>query len=595
MRPGLVAAIALVIACSHHNTQTPPDSAPTTDAPHADASVDAVDAMATPSELIGYARAAADGSGLSLPIKDATVTYVQAALGNDPAGFAIQVMQPGPALLIAVDPATLSPVPAVGDVVSFTITTMATAASQRRATAITSFTRSSTGGDVTSLVQDLTNATDVVSSIDGYDSELVTVSGTIAGAFASSGNSFQAAAVDTAGVQSNTAYLLRLPTTLRDSLDLAQGCHFTISKTPINRFNSQAELQARVGSELTVTQCPAPVVTNAIALSATTIRVDFSRNIQASSVMADGSQFTFDNGLTASAASVSGRSVTLTTSMQTGGTDYLLTVASTVTDQAGTGVGTPSTFTIHGFVTLAIVRVNEVNANISGGCDLIELRVVSGGSMTGYKIQERTGSAASSELQFTFPAFNVATNAIIVIHENSASATCNPGGATSETGSDPAAQPASSFAKNYDTAFDFYVTDTGLTSTDNVITLYDSANAIVDAVLIDDDMVSTCPPGSNVASASETQAAAVAAANQWQMIGGGIPVAGTGGCPAAGFVDENFRLWAVVNSASSSSVNASGANSESLHRIDNTDDNDKADWAQGANSWGLINPGQTPF
>jgi hypothetical protein len=43
----------------------------------------------------------------------------------------------------------------------------------------------------------------------------------------------------------------------------------------------------------------------------------------------------------------------------------------------------------NGFERLAIVEINEFNANISGGCDLIELRVITGGSMAGYLLQQR--------------------------------------------------------------------------------------------------------------------------------------------------------------------------------------------------------------
>src|SRR5262245_20549531 len=106
MRTASVVAAILVtsLACSHGTDDTPIDSAridgadidaPMIDAPmidamptdaRVDAMPDAVDAMPTPSEWIGLARMAADGSGLTLPIMDATITYVRPALGSDPAG-----------------------------------------------------------------------------------------------------------------------------------------------------------------------------------------------------------------------------------------------------------------------------------------------------------------------------------------------------------------------------------------------------------------------------------------------------------------------------------------------------------------------------
>jgi hypothetical protein len=75
----------------------------------------------------------------------------------------------------------------------------------------------------------------------------------------------------------------------------------------------------------------------------------------------------------------------------------------------------------------------------------------------------------------------------------------------------------------------------------------------------------------------------VAAANQWQQVGGGVP--------AGGFIDDTFR----ANAALDLDATGTAASGESIRRIDDTDDNDMADWAQGASSFGAINPGQTPF
>src|SRR5512138_1051895 len=94
------------------------------------------------SDGIGDAKGTADGTNLSLKITGATITYIKPAIGNvtnDPAGFTIQAKQNGVGLFVSVDPATLNPVPAVGDVVNFTITTMGTVHAQRRAQAITDF------------------------------------------------------------------------------------------------------------------------------------------------------------------------------------------------------------------------------------------------------------------------------------------------------------------------------------------------------------------------------------------------------------------------------------------------------------------------
>jgi hypothetical protein len=189
-----------------------------------------------------------------------------------------------------------------------------------------------------------------------------------------------------------------------------------------------------------------------------------------------------------------------------------------------------------GFETPAGVRINEVNANIASGCDLIELRVTSSGTLRNVRVQERTGG--SSELQLDLPNVVVATNDIVVVHLNSGNATCNPGASTNETTSINQ-RPTAMFARNYDTAWDVFSTDTGLTATDNVITVFDRFGTITDVVLIDDDIPASMTPN-NVGAASETAAATAAAANQWQNVGGGTP--------AGGYVDDNFRLHAAVDS-----------------------------------------------
>jgi hypothetical protein len=413
-------------------------------------SIDAVatDANTAPmtSAEITAARGTADGTGLSLPITLATVTYVKPAIGsptNDPIGFNIQAEKAGPALYVAFDPAMLSPVPAVGDVVRFTITEPRRSAASRWR-AITGFSRSATGVDVNPLVRTDRGA-DVVTAL-GNCRRLFDLSSSV-------DRSRQRHRLRTGPDRDDRDrqrrnFAIRIPAALRSSIDLVAGCNFTLNNVPVFRFNAMAQMPAYVASDITLSGCPAPTVASAAAASATQLVVTFSRNVAPGSVMANGSQFTFDNGLTASAATVSGRTVTLTTSAQTGGTAYTVTVANTVTDQQGTALGTPNTATFTGFQVLAVVRINEVNANITNGttaCDLIELRVVSGGSMTGYRLQERDTATL-----VTFPTFTVATNDLIVVHMANG-AVCNPGTAANETTA-PNQQPQAMFSTNFDGA-----------------------------------------------------------------------------------------------------------------------------------------------
>jgi hypothetical protein len=528
----------------------------------------------SPTGGIAEARAAADGAA-NLSIAGVTVTYVKPQLGSDPAGFTIQKAAAGPALFVAVDPATLSPAPIVGDVVAFTITQMATAASQRRATAVTGFSRQSSGASVAALVQNVSSAADLVSAVDSYESEIVTVTGTIASVFAASGTGFQAATLSTVGIAGNANLQLRAPTTVIDAADIVNGCGITATQIPLGRFNAAAQFGVFAAADFTLSGCPAPTVVSAIATSATTVQVTFSRNLTVASVTANGSQFTFDNGLTASAASVTGRVATVTTAAQTPSTSYTVTVASSVQDLQGTAVGAPNTAMFSGFVTPAVLRINEFNANITGGCDLIELRVISGGTTAGIVVRERTGNTGAGELNDTLPAITVAKNDIIVVHMNSTSATCNPGGATQETTAINQ-QPAVTYSGNYDTAWDVWATDAGLNNVDNVLTVLDATGAISDAVFASDD-----PAGLSTSSATESAAAAVGLANQWS--------------PAmATYIDTVFRVNAVDD------LNATGttATGNSIQRVDNTDDNNKADWTTGAGAaatFGAINVGQSPL
>ncbi len=561
------ALIAVTSGCGDNNKQaTPADARP------ADAKPDAPP-DANPSDLIGAARMAADGA-VMLPIENAIVTYLKPQIGsttNDPAGFTIQAQQSGPALFVAVDPATTTPPLVKGDVVSFTITMVGTTGGQKRALAIADLTRVSQNANVAMLAQEVSSATDLVTAIDNYDSELIDVSATIAADFATSGSGFEKATINTTGITGNTSLVLRVPSTLRDAIDMVNTCAVAVNDTPVGRFGAETQLAAFSASDVTLTGCPAPTVVSAIALSDTSVRITFSRHVFEGSVMADGSQFTFDNGLTASAATVSGRTVTVTTSAQTPNTAYTVTVAGTVTDLQHTALGTPASAGFDGFTTPAVVRLNEINAHMGSStnqCDLIELRVVSGGSMTGITIKERDVTV------FTFGNLAVATNDILVLHFASANTTCNPGGPVNETSITGQAQ--ATFSNNYDTAFDLMTTDSGLTDTDNVITVIDRFSTISDVILIDNN-------DNTAAAASETAAALAAAANQWQKVGGGVP--------AGGFVDADFTAWAVINSQTTGTTKTG----DTLRRVDDTDDNDKDDWAQGAQTWGLINAGQTPF
>ena len=493
MRTLLGSLLVLVVACGGggnsvpdaHSFQDAPvvhvdapatTDGPATDGPATDAAptVDAAPmldaAPVGPSAQIAAVRGAADGA-INQPVTGALVTYVAPAVGSDAAGVFVQADATGPALFLAVDPTTLTPAPVAGQNVTFTVTMKATQDGQPRATTITGWTVTSSGNSLTALVQDLSTATDVVTGLDSYDSELVTFTGTIVGAFASSAANHVAAELDTAGVTGNTLLKLRLPTTVRASLDVAGACVVKVGPTPLWRFTTSAEPSGWVAADVTVMSCPAPKLTLAAATAATTVLVTFDRLIDPASVTANGSQFTFDQGLTATAATVSGNTVTVTTGAQTA-IPYTLTVAATVKDTYGKGVdATANSMMFVGFSPPATLVINEVNPNITGSKDLVELLATAGGSINNFKLQQ---DVASPITLATLPNLTVAAGDLIVIH-------LNPGATTTV---ETTTKGDCTDATCYPGAWDVNGGTTGLTFSNRVLRLVAPDNSVADALAL---------------------------------------------------------------------------------------------------------------
>ena len=170
---------------------------------------------------------------------------------NDPAGFFVQTGMTGPAIFVAVDPASLSPEPQAGDRVAFTATRGELRAGARWITALTGFQRTGTGTALDGLRQDLSAQADLVTAIGDYEHELVRVQGTVAGNFASAGTGFESAQITTAGVGAAMTNLrVRVAAAVRASLALRSGCTVTVT-APLWRFNAQVQVKrhALIGSE----------------------------------------------------------------------------------------------------------------------------------------------------------------------------------------------------------------------------------------------------------------------------------------------------------------------------------------------------------
>lgn len=194
----------------------------------------------------------------------------------------------------------------------------------------------SSGFDVTTLVQDITDETDVISSLEDYTMELVSATAEIVGEFGFAGTGYISAQVETSGISGNEGYLIRLPVALNDQLGLEIGCTVQILGTPLWRFETDAQMSAWTMDDIAIASCPAPIVTGATAVSETSVAVSFNRLIDDSTV--EASYFTFDNGLTASAATADGTQVIVTTSSQAALTMYTVTVSNDVQDIGGVGV-----------------------------------------------------------------------------------------------------------------------------------------------------------------------------------------------------------------------------------------------------------------
>jgi len=216
----------------------------------------------------------------------------------------------------------------------------------------------------------------------------------------------------------------------------------------------------------------------------------------------------------------------------------------------------------------AVLMLNEINANVSSSCDLVELHVVAAGSLQDLELWERNSAI------LTFGDADVAAGDIIVVHLDSSDAVnCNGAQAGSEFTAKNE-QAAAEYGITYDGAWDWFSNDSGLVSTDNVLTVLDAQGVIQDALLVSDG------PDGTTAKDSETQAAAVAAAGEWTAEDGTVP--------EGGFVDDSFNAHA-AQGLKSTGTKPEG---QSISRTSVTDTDTKADWSLVDSTWGELNAGQ---
>ncbi len=519
---------------------------------------------ATASQLIAAARATPDGSGLSLPIAGAVVTYLKPGVGIEGPGFTIQGAPQGPALYVGLDPASLSPSPSVGDVVAFTLTELATLGTNtvRMVAAIDpgSWTRQPGSIPVSTFAQDGSTA-DLVDLLEEYESEIVNAQVEVSGPFVGAGPLHVKAPIVTTAYPSGSPSLkVRVPQALRDGLDLDVGCLLTLQRTPVWRLGFEAQLAAWTTGDLTVNGCPAPKLLSAVSGGPTTVLLTFDRQLSPTTVTASG--FSFSGGVSAVSASVSGKTVTLTTTPQAQGSSYTVFVLASVKDLQGNSVDpTANAATFANNPAPAVLLLNEVNPQVSSNLDLIELRAVSAGNTQ--NIQVLQSSNSGPQIVATLPSIQVAVGDLIVVHVNT------PGGMSETTSRTQF--PQASYPSHYDTAWDVAGTSVTLTYSHRVLTVVSAAGVITDGVAFVLSTTSS-PPGAYPSWLFDLQAA-----GHW------LPVS-CGGGPCT---------YTSVPSALDVSADYAGVTSSpgtSVQRLSGQDTNSKNDWLPaGPSTFGLPN------
>lgn len=538
-----------------------------------------VNPTATSAAIQSFLDAPAGTLSPPIVIPNGFVTYIKPLVGVDDPGFFVQAQPDGPAMFVSVTASTFSV--QVGDRITFSVgQVVALSGGLEAAGAITNLTIHDRGHPVqnlntatpSGLAADRSSASDLQTNvIAGYESELVRLTGTIASASNASGTGHVGYNITTAGMTTAAGtFRLRVPDTFADTLDIVQTCNFTLKAGPVWRFTSgttpvnQSQPSAYYASDLTFFGCPAPKLTTAAARSSTQVVLTFDRRIDPATVMANGSQFTFSGTLTASAATVNARQITLTTSDQGPGTDYTVTVANTVKDLNGSAVAAPSNVaSFRGYRVPATLRMTEVQPNMASSADMVELVVLTAGTVDGFQLQQDINAAVTLA---TFPNATVAAGDIIVVHINP------PTGYVSET-TGKTQFPTSGTAINYDTAWDFGGGTTGITYSARLLLMKDAAGNIQDAASF--GRTDGTPPAAFPANLQALQAT-----GQW------LPVDCAGNPCSLTTVPSALDVSADWTGMP---TNATAA-SNTVHRITATDTNMRADWGVGTPTWGAPNP-----
>ncbi len=205
---------------------------------------------------------------------------------------------------------------------------------------------------------------------------------------------------------------------------------------------------------------------------------------------------------------------------------------------------------------VAILKINEVNPNITSSLDLIELRASVGGATAGITLEQDINTKV---VLATLPAINVATGDLIVVHLTP------PIAVTDET----ASKTTCINAACYTGAWDVRGGTTGITYSGRLLVLRAPNSTILDGVAF--YRMGTASPGTYFGELMALQGA-----------GAWLP-ANCGGNPC----NTNLLAESISADWNGTGTTATGA---SVARKGNADTDKAADWGVGVHSFGVTNP-----
>ena len=508
------------------------------------------------------------GELASAALSHVLVTYTNASNLQE-RGFVVQAQRDGRAFAISVSAASIGV--RAGDIININVTRTFTIGGMRRGGAVSDLEILARAEPLEPWTHDLNLRRTLPTEAMAF--WRVSARLTIPADLTAAGGNYVSATANTAVLADRPEVQLRINNSLQAALWVESTCELTVTGVPLVRYGGNSQYTPTRLSEVELHDCPPTTVVSKNALSATELQIEMRRNLLADTVSASDFMISIDRVIpqleVRSVEVRNGRFIVLTTAPQAEGQLYELRRVGDVHDLMSRNIvfsDRPAEL-FRGYRPPARLVINELNANATGGCDMIEFRVTQGGLLR-HTVKERT------TVVHVFPETMVATNDLVVLHFNRGSTNCVRSSQidarpNSETTSKTQV-PEANFAANYNSAWDHWTADTGLTATDNVIVLL-LDDTIVDAVLVSDG------PTGNAAAASESAAQRVAEANEWTQEDGQLP--------EGGFIDGEFNAHAAQGLKGNGTRNGTS----SIRRTSPNDRNHKGDWSFGDSSFGRAN------